>query len=452
MRACLRPTQFSKGSEDIMVRHSACAPGVRGLFLMAIFLCLTPPALATGTLHVVAQNYTDSPFSFSISRDSFIAVPHKMIDDYGLFISGTNAGIYDSGLPTQLRTVPVQISKWGVATITTHGGFTPTDVYAAPLGQHLTLIQSGSGYSDFSGLDLNDAGVISFVGRVSNTTGPNIAFRRRPGESAGYLPDNGAVSLTSTAIDATDRIHIWSQYSSDPFTRIEAYTDDSQWTNRTAGFADTVDSRPPIGTFAVNPAGQFTFAGTYESGTKAGIYLASGSSFNRVFERPFDEPNHPIDTQVTLSDRGDVLAVMGNTSNAAFLRRILLHTYDGRTIDLETLLPSGKSGGLFKSAAMNYHGDVVIEATDIATNTFEYYRYDGNQLSLLLDGQPARAIDLNYGNDGLIYFIRRNDNSTYTLLQTVPEPAGMVILWVMGRLAAARRRRSEFGQVFCFSR
>src|SRR5215216_3767659 len=118
--------------------------------VVAFSIWLPSRLWAAGTTKVIAGNVTDGPFALNISRDNFLAVPYHLNDQYGLFTYSNTGGIVNQGLPAGLRAYTAQISEWGMAVLTDHSGFTPTDVYAAPRGQQLQLLQSGQGYSNLS--------------------------------------------------------------------------------------------------------------------------------------------------------------------------------------------------------------------------------------------------------------------------------------------------------------
>ena len=421
-----------------MCTGSASMVRLRGV-LMATLLSFPVPALATFELHLIAEHYSQNP-TIGISRDNHLILPvETSSSSHQLYLYGNDIGLVNTGLASSVRVTQAQITLWGYAFVGDTNGSVPINIYAGQIGQSPQIIQPFDGFSVLGSLGINDAGTVTFTGFKS---GHLDVLRWTPGGSPQTLPDVGASGSQFSFVDGSGALYYWMRYQSAPLGRIEKYTDATGWTNLTAGFADTVQTSPPGLAWAVNPSGLIAFPGTYDGGAKAAIYLASGSSFLRIFDRPLDGTT-PVDTQVSISDRGDVLALMGNESNLAFLRKMLLYTHDGRTIDLETLLPAGKSGGLFKTAAMNYRGDVVIEATDIATNTFEYYAYDGQNLSLLLDGQPFRAISLHYGNNGLIYFNRTDNKSMYSLYQTVPEPAAMLLFGTISLVMCLRRRTNR---------
>lgn len=423
-----------------MCTGSASMMRLRGFLLLTTLLVVPAPALAAGTVQLIAQNYADSPNGLSISRDSIIAVPYRATpDNYDLFVYGTNIGIIDPGLPPIRRVFSAEISKWGLAVLTDRNGFIPNDIYAAPLGQQLQLIQDGSGYASLHNLALNDAGVVSFNGRFTTSHGPNIAFRWRPNENVQQPPLNETDGYFTSNLDATGRLYILaSEESTQPFTyRVQSYSDSEGWRNRTAAISSV--SAPAIGNIVnVNPSGQFTFPATYNNGTKHGIYLATGSEFKLLFDRTsVNQTLTPIRADVTLSDLGDVLAIIG-IDDAPLNKRSLLYTHDGRTLSLESLLPPGKEYSPFMVATMSYDGHVLIEARDIASGIWEYYGYDGVSTRLLLD-RTTRIITPRLGNDGQIYFIQQT-GSRYSLFQTVPEPASMLLLCAISLVASIRRR------------
>src|SRR5881394_1449524 len=144
---------------------------------LVVLIMVPAPVLATGTVRTIASNFTDSNFRIEINRNSVIAVPYHLNNQDGLLLSSTEAGITNSG-PTPGRPLSAVISNWGLA-VNAEGcgcGGIPAGVYVAPFGQSLQLIKNRAGYSNFSGLAMNDSGLISFLGRVNNTTGLNLAF------------------------------------------------------------------------------------------------------------------------------------------------------------------------------------------------------------------------------------------------------------------------------------
>ncbi len=424
-----------------MVRQSASMLRLRGFLVLTTLLGVPAPVMAVGTVQLIAQDYADSPNGLSISRDSIIAVPFRNTpDNYDLFVYGTKIGIIDPGLPPIRRAFSTEISKWGLAVLTDRNGFIPNDIYAAPLGQQLQLIQDGTGYASFSSLALNDSGVVSFNGRFTTSHGPNIAFRWRPNEGMGQLPLNETDTYFTSNLDATGRVYILaSEESTNPFTyRIQSYSDSEGWVNRTAG----ISSVNPVGigtVVNVNPSGQFTFPATYANGTKHGIYLATGSEFKLLFDRTsVNQILNPIRADVSLSDLGDVLAIIG-IDDAPLNKRSLFYSHDGRTVSLPSLLPAGKEYSPFMVSTMSYDGHVLIEARDIASGIWEYYGFDGVSTRLMLDS-TTRIISPRLGNDGQIYFIQQT-GSRYSLYQTIPEPSAILIFSTM-TLFIARRRRS----------
>ena len=420
------------------------APATRGRACYALLLLISvaSPLQAVGTLKVISAAGTDINFGISISRDNHLAVPFHLPDDhYGLYLYSLNEGISDPGLPAGLRAANPLISNWGLALISDHNGFTPTDVYAAPRGQQLQLLQSGQGYSDFSSLGLNDQGTISFLGRITNSHGPDLVFRAQPGPTpyAQLLPPSGDRDYAFTGLDAGGSLYtLATDQSTAPVSfNVKAFSDASGWVNRTAGF-NSVSAIGPLGSvLAVNPAGQFTFPATYGP-NKYGVFLATSSGFKFLFDRTSVDTIHALDANVSISDRGDVLALIGQTAATPFDRRTLFYTHDGRFIDLQSLLPPGKEISPFKVASLNYDGDLLFEARDIVSGKWEYYGYDGSTTSLLLD-LDNRALAPRLGNDGLIYFYQQG-NGRYALLQTVPEPVSMLILPAAALLLPLRRR------------
>ncbi len=413
--------------------------------LLFLLVCIPSPVRAVGTLKIISVNGTDIPFGFSISRDNHLAVPYHLNDQYGLYVYGLNDGVSSPGLPAGLRAAYPIISNWGLALISDHNGFTPTDVYAAPRGQQLQLLQSGQGYSDFSSLGLNDQGVVSFLGRATNTHGPDLVFRSQPGPTpyAQLLPPSGDGSYIFTNLDASGRLYtLATDQSTTPFTfSVKAFSDAGGWVNRTAGFNSVSSSGPPGSVLAVNPGGQFTFPATYDSNTKHGIYLATQSGFKFLFDRTSVQETHDaIEATVSISDRGDVLALIGQTSNTPFDKRTLFYTYDGRFIDLQSILPPGKEISPFKVASLSYDGHLLVEARDILSGKWEYYGYDGSTATLLMD-LDTRALSPRLANDGLIYFYEQT-GSTYSLFQTVPEPSSMLALSSALFLLPRRKRLS----------
>jgi hypothetical protein len=149
---------------------------------------------------------------------------------------------------------------------------------------------------------------------------------------------------------------------------------------------------------------------------------------------------------VTLADNGSALILMEPPFGAPNWQ-VMLRKADGSVLDLESVLPPGRSEPRVPSApqvAMSFNGQVLLEAVNEADNTYEYYRYDGTDLHLLIGGLSASAVDLpRMGNDGNMYFLRRESSGKASLVQTIPEPTALGALVACWTALVLRPRRSR---------
>jgi hypothetical protein len=146
------------------------------------------------------------------------------------------------------------------------------------------------------------------------------------------------------------------------------------------------------------------------------------------------------------------LLVWGDNFSGTFReRRAILQRADGVIVNLQTLLPLGKSlTGAPHMPVMNYRGDIWISTRDAINGLFTYYFYHDNQLETVF---ANTSLAINYPaltNHRELYFWQQS-GSTYDLARVslVPEPAatasvaGAAVILCVAWLQARRRRAAR---------